>query len=140
MVDKKSMFLTDKQLAVLKMKKKGMSQADIARKLKTTRGNICTVEKLAFKNVEKARNTLKAYKAIEAPIHLTIPDGTDLYDIPEKIFKVADKMQIKIMLDEAMILVKIKTEAQDKIHGRLTTDTFDISVDEHGNLSIDKNT
>lgn len=139
MVDKKSMFLTNKQIAVLKMKKRGMSQAEIARKLKTTRGNICTVEKLALKNVEKAKNTLKVYKALEAPIHLTIPDGTDLYDIPGKIFKIADKMQIKVMLDEAMILVKIKTEAQDKIHGRLTTDTFDISVDEHGNLSIDKN-
>ena len=34
-------FLTDKQIAILKMKKKGMSQADIARNKKTTRGNIC---------------------------------------------------------------------------------------------------
>lgn len=134
--DEKNMFLTDKQIEILRMKKKGMSQADIARELNTTRGNICIIENTALKNIEKAKNTIKFYKAMEAPIWLTIPGGTDLYDIPEKIFKVADKKRIKISVDSAMVVVKLKTEAQDRIHGRLTTDDIDLSVDEHGNLLI----
>ena len=134
--DEKDLFLTDKQIEVLKLKKKGMSQADIARSMNTTRGNICIIENTAHKNVEKAKNTLKFYRAIEAPIWLTIPGGTDLYDIPEKVFKAADKKRIKITVDSAMIIVKIKTEAPDKVRGRLATDDIDISVDEHGNLTI----
>jgi len=135
-VDEKDLFLTDKQIEVLRLKKKGMSQADIARYMKTTRGNICIIENTARKNIEKAKNTLKFYRAIEAPIWLTIPGGTDLYDIPEKVFKAADKKRIKIPVDSAMVIVKLKTEAQDRIHGRLTTDVIDVSVDEHGNLTI----
>jgi Tfx family DNA-binding protein len=134
--DEKGLFLTDKQIEVLKMKKKGMSQADIARMMQTTRGNICIIESTAHKNVEKAKNTLKFYRAMEAPIWLTITGGTDLYDIPEKIFKAADKKRIKISVDSAMVIVKLKTEAQDRIHGRLTTDDIDVSVDEHGNITI----
>ncbi len=135
MIDKKNMFLTERQVLVLKLKKNGMSQAEIARKLKTTRGNICTTEKLALKNVEKAKNTLKFYRAIESPANLTIPEGTDLYDVPEMVFDIADKKQIK-MLDEATIIVKLKTEAADRLRGRLAIDNIDLSVDEHGNLII----
>jgi HTH-type transcriptional regulator, fmd operon transcriptional regulator len=134
--DEKDLFLTDKQIEILKLKKKGMTQADIARSLKTTRGNICIIENTALKNIEKAKNTIKFYRAMEAPIWLTIPGGTDLYDIPEKIFKAADKKRIKISVDSAMVIVKLKTEAPDRINGRLTNDDIDISVDEHGNLTI----
>ncbi|MCD1294278.1 DNA-binding protein [Methanocella sp. CWC-04] len=132
----KDMLLTEKQVEVLKLKKKGLSQADIARKLKTTRGNICIIENTALKNIEKAKNTLKFYRALEAPIWITVPAGTDLYKIPEIIFTEADKKRIKIAIDSAMVIVKLKTEVQDKIHGRLTVDEIEISVDEHGNMSI----
>ena len=134
--DEKDLFLTDKQIEILKLKKKGMSQADIARSLKTTRGNICIIENTALKNIEKAKNTIKFYRAMEAPIWVTIPGGTDLYEIPEKIFKAADKKRIKITVDSAMVIVKLKTEAADRVHGRLTNDDIDISVDEHGNMTI----
>ncbi|HTX43568.1 MAG TPA: Tfx family DNA-binding protein [Methanocella sp.] len=134
--DEKNLFLTDKQIEILRMKKKGMSQADIARAFKTTRGNICIIENTALKNIEKAKNTLKFYRAMEAPIWLTIPGGTDLYDIPEKVFKAADKKRIKIPIDSPAVIVKLKTEAADRIHGRLTNDDIDISVDIHGNMAV----
>jgi Tfx family DNA-binding protein len=129
-------FLTDKQIAILKMKKKGMSQADIARTKKTTRGNICIIEKTALKNIERAENTIKFHNALEAPISLTIAEGTDLYDIPKKIFKAADKKRIKIPVDGAMIIVKLKTQVSYKMRGRLITNEIDIAADEHGNLTI----
>jgi HTH-type transcriptional regulator, fmd operon transcriptional regulator len=134
--DEKDIFLTDKQVEILRLKKKGMSQADIARSMKTTRGNICIIENTALKNVEKAKNTIKFYKALEAPIWITLPAGTDLYDIPEKLFKAADRKRIKIAIDSAMVIVKLKTEAQEKVHGRLTVDEIDISVDEYGNINV----
>ncbi|HUL62760.1 MAG TPA: Tfx family DNA-binding protein, partial [Methanocella sp.] len=80
--DEKDSLLTARQIEVLKLKRKGMSQAAIARMMKTTRGNISTIESTAMKNIEKAQKTLKFYHAIEAPIWMTVPAGTDLYDIP----------------------------------------------------------
>ena len=134
--DEKEIFLTDKQIEILKLKKKGMSQADIARKLKTTRGNICIIEGTAQKNIEKAKNTLKLFKTLEAPVWVTIAPGVDIYEAPELLFNEADKKRIKIAVDSAMVLVKIKTEVPDKVKGRITIDDIDISADESGNITV----
>jgi len=134
--DEKNMFLTDKQIEILRLKKKGMTQADIARSMNTSPGNICIIENTALKNIEKAKNTIKFFRSMEAPIWLTIPGGTDLYEIPEMVFKAADKKRIKITVDSAMVIVKLKTEVPDRIRGRLTNDDIDISVDVHGNLTV----
>ena len=134
--DKKSMFLTDKQVEILRMKKKGMSQIEIARELKTTRGNICIIQKTALKNIEKAKQTIKFYRAMEAPVWVTIPAGMDLYGIPEKVFKAADRKHIKTSVDGAMIIVMVKTEVPDRVRGRVTLDDIDISVDEHGKVLV----
>jgi Tfx family DNA-binding protein len=129
-------FLTDRQVEILKMKKKGMTQADIAKIEKTTRGNICIIEKTALRNVERADNTIKLYKTLEAPVWLTIPVGTDLLDAPKMVFKAADKKRVKVSIDSAMIIVKLKTQVPYKMHGRLITNEIDISADQHGNLTI----
>jgi HTH-type transcriptional regulator, fmd operon transcriptional regulator len=129
-------FLTDRQVEILKMKKKGMTQADIAKIERTTRGNICIIEKTALRNVERANNTINLYKTLEAPVWLTIPVGTDLLDVPKMVFKAADKKRVKISIDSAMIIVKLKTQVPYKMHGRLITNEIDISADQHGNLTI----
>ena len=134
--DEKDIFLTDKQIEILKLKKKGLSQADIARKLKTTRGNICIIVGTAQKNIEKAKNTLKLYKTLEAPVWVTIASGIDIYDVPGLLFKEADKKHIKVAVDSAMVIVKIKTEVPDKVRGRITLNDIDISSDEAGNITV----
>ncbi len=134
--DEKDIFLTDKQIEILKLKKKGLSQADIARKLKTTRGNICIIEGTAQKNIVKAKNTLKLYKTLEAPVWVTISSGMDLYEVPAMLFKEADKKRIKVAVDAAMVIVKIKTEVPEKVRGRITLNEIDISSDEAGNITV----
>ncbi|MGA9140596.1 MAG: Tfx family DNA-binding protein [Methanocella sp.] len=134
--DEKDTLLTPKQIEILKMKRKGLSQADIARTLKTTRGNISTIESTAMKNIEKAQKTLKFYHAIDAPIWMTVPSGTDLYDIPPRVFKEADRKKIKIAVDSATIIVKLKTVSPEKIHRRVTVDEIEVSVDKNGNVSV----
>lgn len=134
--DEKDTLLTARQIEVLKLKRKGMSQAAIARMMKTTRGNISTIESTAMKNIEKAQKTLKFYHAIEAPIWMTVPAGTDLYDIPPLIFNEADRKKIKIAVDSATIIVKLKTVSPEKIHRRVTVDEIDVSVDKNGNVSV----
>jgi Tfx family DNA-binding protein len=134
--DEKDTLLTGRQIEVLKLKRKGLSQADIARKLKTTRGNISTIENTALKNIEKAEKTLKLYRALEAPVWMTVPSGTDLYEIPQMIFKEADRKKIKIHIDSATVIVKLKTDAPDRISHRVTSGDINVSVEENGNVTI----
>jgi Tfx family DNA-binding protein len=134
--DEKDTLLTGRQIEVLKLKRKGFSQADIARKLKTTRGNISTIETTALKNIAKAEKTIKLYRALEAPVWMTVPSGTDLYEIPQMIFKEADRKKIKIGMDSATVIIRLKTDAPDRIAHRVTSGDVNVSVDEQGNVTI----
>lgn len=134
--DEKDTLLTGRQIEVLKLKRKGLSQADIARKLKTTRGNISTIENTALKNVEKAEKTLKLYRALEAPVWMAVPAGTDLYEIPQMIFKEADRKKIKISIDSATVIIRLKAIAPDRISHRVTSGDINIAVDENGTVTI----
>jgi HTH-type transcriptional regulator, fmd operon transcriptional regulator len=134
--DEKDTLLTGRQIEVLKLKRKGLSQADIARKLKTTRGNISTIETTAVKNIAKAEKTLKLFRALDAPVWMTVPAGTDLYEIPQMIFKEADRKKIKIGMDSATVIIRLKGDAPDRISHRITSGDINVSVDENGNVTI----
>ncbi|MDD2639276.1 MAG: Tfx family DNA-binding protein, partial [Methanothrix sp.] len=52
-------LLTNRQASVLRLRRKGMSQQEVAEQLGTTRSNVSILEKRALQNVAKARATLK---------------------------------------------------------------------------------
>jgi HTH-type transcriptional regulator, fmd operon transcriptional regulator len=130
------MFLTDRQVEILRLKKKGLRSTDISRIMKTTRANICTVEKTALKNIEKAENTIKFYRAFEAPVWLSFPAGTDLYDIPDILAANAKKHKVKPAMESVDVMVKLKTEAFERIRGRILTEDINISIDKQGCITI----
>jgi HTH-type transcriptional regulator, fmd operon transcriptional regulator len=133
---KKDTFLTDLQVEVLTMTKNGMSQTEIARKMGTTRGNICILLNSALGNVEKAKKTLDYYNAIQAPVFIVVPAGCDIYEILDILIAAAEKNCIKICIDPIDILVKIKTEVSNKLKGRLIIKDINVSIDSSGSINI----
>ncbi len=128
-------FLTEQQIKVLKLKSKGYSQAEIAKLLGTTRANICTLEKRAMKNLIKAMNTIKIFENL-FPIEISIEKGEDLFDIPKKIFKVADKHGIKIDETTTTLIERIRTLASKRINGRVVEKDFKIRLTRFGSIKI----
>ncbi|MGA9099760.1 MAG: Tfx family DNA-binding protein, partial [Methanotrichaceae archaeon] len=89
-------FLTERQLKVLQLRSRGCSQQEVADILGTTRSNISILEKRAHQNIQKAEHTLYQWMMIRAPISLKVTAGTDVFDIPNGIFKAADQKSIQL--------------------------------------------
>ncbi len=53
-------ILTRRQMDVLKLRNEGYSQDEITKRGGTTKQNISTIEKMAWRNVKRAENTIKA--------------------------------------------------------------------------------
>jgi len=68
--------LTDRQMHVLRLRNDGHSQEEIALKFGTTKQNISAIEKMARKNIERAENTIKFIKTLEAPVWFDVAEGT----------------------------------------------------------------
>jgi Tfx family DNA-binding protein len=89
-------FLTKRQVEVLKMRKKGLTQEEIAKQLKTTRANVSILERRAYDNVKRAKATLETVNRLEIPTMVTVLPNTIITDIPRLILDKADDMGVKI--------------------------------------------
>ena len=88
-------LLTKRQLKVLQLRRQGLSQAEVAMKLGTTRSNISILEKRAHQNIQRAERTIHQWMMIQAPISLSLKAGTDVFDLPKMIFEAADKISMR---------------------------------------------
>lgn len=129
-------FLTEAQAQVLELRTKGLTQAKIARKLRTSRANVCILERRARENIARAERTLKLAAKLRAPVVLEIKRGDDILEVPKRLFKAADAVKIQVKLGTPDIIAKIREGARDKLHGRSATQIFDVVLTSKGEVLI----
>ena len=132
----KNTFLTEAQAQVLELRAKGMTQAKIARKLRTSRANVCILERRARENIARAERTLKLAAKLRAPVVLEVRQGDDILEVPKRLFKAADAAKIPVKLSTPDIITNIREGAGDKLHGRSATRSFDVVLTSKGEVLI----
>jgi hypothetical protein len=132
----KKTFLTAAQFNVLELKAKGLTQAEIARRLKTSRANISILERRARENIARAEQTIKLAARLRAPVVLEVKAGTDIFNVPNSLYKAADAAKIRVKLTAPDIVAKIRDEARDNISGRSVVKPFWLAVARDGNVLI----
>jgi Tfx family DNA-binding protein len=134
--DHAASFLTERQMKVLMLRQKGRSQQEVAEIMGTTRSNISILEKRAHQNIARARNTIRQWMTVVAPISLNIPAGTDVFDIPARIFEAADQRAIQLPITSLDIIVRLRREAPKLFAKRALSQEIEIYVTEDGTIII----
>ncbi len=129
-------FLTKRQLAVLRLRQAGLTQEEIARRIKTTRANISLIEKRARENVERSRETIREWNSVVSPVRVTVPKGTDVMGVPEIVFAEADKASIHVKCDSIGLITLIKKEKGGSISNRVVTEPFEVDIANSGDVTI----
>jgi len=117
MLKKPKTFLTDRQIEVLRMRKQGLTQEEIAKHLKTSRPNVTLLERRAFENMGRAEATLEVVNQLEIPSTVTIMQGTIVTDIPRLILDRADELGIKMGGSCMDIFETVRLKSRRKIKG-----------------------
>ncbi|OPY29462.1 MAG: DNA-binding protein Tfx [Methanocella sp. PtaU1.Bin125] len=129
-------FLTKRQLAVLRLRQAGMTQEEIARRIKTTRANISLIEKRARENVERSKETIREWNSVISPVRITVKKGTDVMTIPELVFAEADKASIHVKCDSIGLITLIKKEKGNSITNRIVDEPFEIDIANSGDVAV----
>jgi hypothetical protein len=129
-------FLTEAQARVLELRAKGLTQAEIARRLKTSRANICILERRARENIARAKQTLKLAAKLRAPVVLEVKPGEDLLTVPKRLLKAADSARIGVKLSTPEIIAKIQGEVGAKLRGRTVLKPFEIGLTADGDMLV----
>ena len=128
--------LTRRQAQVLAYRERGLSQADIAARLGTSRANVSSVEASGRENIEKARETVAFAEALQAPVGVTIPAGTDLYDVPEYVYDACDQAGVKVAHSAPALMKQISDAAGEAVKGRQVTDRIVVRVTSAGQVRV----
>ncbi len=128
--------LTARQAEVLALREQGLRQADIAERLGTSRANVSSVEASARDNVERARETVAFAEALSSPVRVEIPQGTDLYDAPQRVYDACDEAGVKVNQTAPDLMKTIGDRAGDAVHGREVKRRLFVTVAADGAIRV----
>ncbi|WP_435180644.1 Tfx family DNA-binding protein [Halorussus sp. AFM4] len=130
--------LTRRQAEVLALRERGVAQAAIADRLGTSRANVSSVEASARENVEKARETVAFAEALRAPVRVVVTAGTDLYDVPSRVYDACDEARVKVNHAAPELMKRVSDEAGDAVEGREVQEDLLIGVTTGGEVTVRK--
>lgn len=128
--------LTRRQAQVLALRERELSQEAIADILGTTRANVSSIEASARRNVRRASETVDVAAALRAPVRVRISPGTDLFDVPDAIFRACDQAGTKVAHPSAEVVRAVRQDAPDAIEDGRVVAPLLIGVDGEGSITI----
>lgn len=134
--DPETSVLTRRQAQVLALRERGISQADIAEHLGTSRANVSSIEGSARDNLKKARETVAFAEALRAPVRVRIPEGTDLYDVPKEVYDACDEQGVKVTQSAPDLMKIISDAAGGAVDGRRVVTDIVVGVTSDGIVRV----
>ncbi|ESS02792.1 MAG: DNA-binding protein, Tfx family [uncultured archaeon A07HR67] len=128
--------LTERQAEVLALRERGLRQSDIADRLGTSRANVSSVEASARDNVERAKETVAFAEALSSPVRVEIPQGTDLYDAPKRVYDACDEAGVKVNQTAPDLMKTIGDRAGDAVYGREVRERLFVTVSADGRIRV----
>lgn len=130
-------LFTRDQLAVLKLRSKGLTQMQTAKQLRTSRANVSMIEHRARKKLEKARTTVRVYESILSFHSVQLEKGTRLQEIPSIVLHEADKFGIHLRSNLIEIIRMAKSASPSIIKEGKTIRKVEFTFSQSGKLSLD---
>ena len=114
----------------------GLTQARVAKRLRTTRENVSIIEHRAHENLRAAKATLAAIEKLSGSKELVIPSGISVFEATSMILQRADVLRIKVKMNADSILAALRTKRKGSIRGHHLIAVIRIRIDPDGSLKL----
>jgi hypothetical protein len=134
--DADASVLTRRQAEVLALRERGLTQSAIGDRLGTSRANVSAVERSARDNVSRARETVAFADALAAPVRITVDPGTDVYDVPGRVYAAADAAGVKVNHTAPDLMRVVGDGAGDAVEDRTVVEPLLVGVTADGAVRV----
>lgn len=131
-----STILTARQWQVMRLRATGLTQAQVAKRLQTSRENISIIERRAHENLRSARATLEALQQLSDSRELVVPSGTSIFEATSMILRRADALAIKLKISADSILAHLRTRCRGRIRLHHLTSVIRVEIRKDGSIII----
>ncbi|MCL2459766.1 MAG: Tfx family DNA-binding protein [Euryarchaeota archaeon] len=129
--------LTERQKEILRYRRAGYTQQQIADIVHTTKANVSLIEKAANENIQRAYETLEFMNTLDA-IHLcTLEKGNDLVKAAESVIVKGDEHGISVKYDLLDLCNKVRDKVPDSVRGRLLRADIEVYLRDDGEIFLE---
>lgn len=129
-------ILTPRQWEVIRYRAKGLTQAELAKKLNTTRENISEIEHRAGLKISAAKATLAALQDLDATGDLVIQSGTTVLEAVTLIIQRANVLDIKLSSSAEDMFAAIRSKCRSKIRAHHLVSSVKAEIHADGSVSL----
>jgi Tfx family DNA-binding protein len=130
----KDSLLTERQKEVLRYRKKGLTQQQIADIIGTSKANVCTIEKAALENIRRSKETLEFLYTLDATHLTTVKAGTDVLDAAKAIYNDAENLGIKVKYDTISLINQMRDSNPERFKARFIREDVEVYINDDGDL------
>jgi Tfx family DNA-binding protein len=120
----------------MRLRATGLTQAQVAKRLHTTRENISIIERRAHDNLRAAKATLAALEQLSHSDEMVIPSGTSVFEATSMILLRGDVLGIKLNMSADLILATLRSKCKGKIRGHHLIATAKLTIRKDGTVII----
>jgi Tfx family DNA-binding protein len=111
-----------------------MTQQHVADLIHTSKANVCTIERSARENIQRAKETLTFVNTLDARLLCVIKKGSDLFDSVPLIIEETQKTGTQISFDQIDLINQLRNEFPHRIHGRYIKQDIEVFLETSGGL------
>ncbi len=132
----RNLFLSSRQIQIMKLRKEGYSTEGIAREIGTTRQNVSILEKRGHRNLEKAIRTVNAVRELKLSHEVRIDGNIHVLDAVKKVLKSADELNIRLNDNLIGIMTRLKMAVESDLKNGIIQKPFDILIFQDGSVQF----
>ena len=128
--------VTPRQLRVMRLRSRGLTQAQVAKRLGTSRLNVTILERRAQINLNAAKATIMALEDLSGSKELIIPNGTSVFEATSMILRKADVLRIKVKKNADSILATLRAKRKGSIRGHHLCAPLRVKINPDGTIKL----
>lgn len=129
-------LLTSRQWEVLRYRSQGLTQSEVAKKVNSTRENVCIIEHRAWLKIDEAKATLAGLQEMAARSQVLIPSGASVYEATAELIQRADLLDVKLLSSSDDILAALRSKCKGKVRGHHLVSDVMAEIKSDGSLSF----
>jgi Tfx family DNA-binding protein len=120
----------------MRLRSAGLTQAQVAKRLRTTRENVTILERRARENLRAAKATLAAVEQLSGSKEFVIPSGVSIFEATSMILRRADVLRIKVKMNADSILASLRAKCKGRIRGHHLIAAIRVKIEPDGSLKL----
>lgn len=132
----RGLFLSSRQIQIMKLRQEGYTTEKIAREIGTTRQNVSILEKRGHRNLEKAIRTVNAVRELKLSHEVHIDGNVHVLDAVKKVLHSADDLKIRLNDNLIGLMTRLKMAVEGNLRNGIIEKPFDILIFQDGSVQF----